>query len=217
MSRNAGAILDQRVSVARALARLRAPRPRATCPPMRRAPRARRVLRSKPARSGRRGGRREDGENVVAVLALRLRHVHLEPVVEVAERLGPVAVVDEPVEGREERDTVGNRGVVDLGMRPPPLARSRTPSARKRFAAKARSAVAQRELLDSGYQRSARSHSRASPGVRRPPPRRGVEDLEHRRHVPVRPTSGASRRASLPSGPQLAREHGPARSSSRRM
>ena len=51
----------------------------------------------------------EDGQDVVAVLALRLRHVHLEAVVEVEERLGAVAVVDQPVERGEERDAVGHR------------------------------------------------------------------------------------------------------------
>src|SRR5262249_11584080 len=41
----------------------------------------------------------QDREHVVAVLALRLRYVHLEAVEEVPERVGAVAVVDEPVEG----------------------------------------------------------------------------------------------------------------------
>ena len=40
----------------------------------------------------------EQRQHVVAVLPLRLRHEHLQPVVEVPERLGAGAVGDEPVE-----------------------------------------------------------------------------------------------------------------------
>ena len=106
----------------------------------------------------------EDRQDVVAVLALRLRHVHLEAVVEVEERLGPVAVVDEAVEGREERDAVGNRVRRRSRDAPPsPSASSRTPSARKRCSANARSASRSETVSTSGYQRSARSHSRLPP------------------------------------------------------
>src|SRR5215510_3165577 len=61
----------------------------------------------------------EDREDVVAELALRLRDVHLEPVVEAEQRLGPVAVVDEPVEGGEEGDAVRHGIGAYLGMRLP--------------------------------------------------------------------------------------------------
>jgi hypothetical protein len=61
----------------------------------------------------------EEREHVVAVLALRLRDVHLEPVAEVPERLGAVAVVDEAVERREERRAVGHRPVARVGVREP--------------------------------------------------------------------------------------------------
>ncbi len=54
----------------------------------------------------------QDRDDVVAVLALRLRHVHLEPVVEAPEELGARAVVDQPVERREERDAVRRDGAV---------------------------------------------------------------------------------------------------------
>src|SRR5262249_9766179 len=47
-----------------------------------------------------------DGRDVVAVRALRLRHVHLEPVAEAPEKLGAIAVVDEPVERGEKGHAV---------------------------------------------------------------------------------------------------------------
>src|SRR5262249_12823779 len=43
----------------------------------------------------------------------------LEAVEEVEERLGPVAVVDEAVEGREERHSIRHRAGVDIRMRLP--------------------------------------------------------------------------------------------------
>jgi len=58
-------------------------------------------------------------EHVVPVLALELRDVHLEPVVEGEERFQPRAVVDQPVERRKERDAVGNGAVVRIGVRAP--------------------------------------------------------------------------------------------------
>ena len=87
----------------------------------------------------------EDGEDVVAVLALRRRHVHLEPVEEVPERLGAGAVVDEPVEGREERDALGNRAVLGLRVRHEPAAlaaarRARGSASRRRAFAPVRAA-----------------------------------------------------------------------------
>src|SRR5687768_18058993 len=54
----------------------------------------------------------EKRQDVVAVLALRLRHEHLEPVAKVPERFGAVAVVDEAVEGGEE-DGAFRDGPVD--------------------------------------------------------------------------------------------------------
>src|SRR5436305_6695034 len=50
----------------------------------------------------------EQGQNVVAVLALRLRDVHLQPIVEFEERFRTVSVVHESVEWREKRDPVRN-------------------------------------------------------------------------------------------------------------
>ena len=41
---------------------------------------------------------REQRQDVVPVLALRRGHVHLEPVAEVEQRLGPIAVVHEAIE-----------------------------------------------------------------------------------------------------------------------
>ena len=84
---------------------------RARCRPRRRAPRA-------SSSSGRSAARcdptisspDEDRQDVVAVLPLRLRHVHLEAVVEVEERLGAVAVVDQAVEGGEEASRGRGRG-----------------------------------------------------------------------------------------------------------
>ena len=61
----------------------------------------------------------EQREDVVAVLALRGRHVHLEPVAEPEERLGAVAVVDEPVERREQRCALRDWPVDGVGVRAP--------------------------------------------------------------------------------------------------
>ena len=58
----------------------------------------------------------EDRQDVVAVLALRGRDVHLEPVVEIEERLCPVAIVDEAIERREERHAIGNLGATHIGV-----------------------------------------------------------------------------------------------------
>src|SRR6187200_1799080 len=65
----------------------------------------------------------EDGQDVVAVLPLRPRHVHLEPVAEVEERLGAVAVVDQSVERGEEGHAVGDGAVGDIGVGFTPLGR----------------------------------------------------------------------------------------------
>ena len=62
---------------------------------------------------------RQEREDVVAVLALRLGDVHLEPVAEPEESFGSVAVVDEPVEGGEEGRPVRHRAVARIGMRLP--------------------------------------------------------------------------------------------------
>ena len=70
---------------------------------------------------------------------------------EVEERLGAVAVVDQAVEGREERDAIGDRAVGRPRDAPPSPSRvSRTPSARKRCSAKRALGLAQRDLLDLG-------------------------------------------------------------------
>ena len=53
----------------------------------------------------------EERQHVVAVLALRLRHVHLEAVEEVEERVRAVAVVDQAVEGGEKRGAIGDGAV----------------------------------------------------------------------------------------------------------
>ena len=103
----------------------------------------------------------QERQDVVAVLALRLRHVHLEAVVEVPERLGAVAVVDEPVERREQRRAIGHRPVGRVGVGVPAASSSsRTPCARKRRSASIRSASRSGTVSVSGYQRSARSQSR---------------------------------------------------------
>ena len=62
-------------------------------------------------------------EHVVAVLALRGRHVHLQPVAEAEERLGPVPVVDQAVEGGEDGDPIEHVAVHRLGMRLEPPCR----------------------------------------------------------------------------------------------
>ena len=61
----------------------------------------------------------EQRQHVVAVLALRLRDVHLEPVAEAPQRLGPRAVVDQAVEGREQRRPVRHRLVAHVRVREP--------------------------------------------------------------------------------------------------
>src|SRR6266545_4489262 len=58
----------------------------------------------------------QDREDVVAVLALGLGDIHLEPVAEAPQRFGPLAVVDEPVERREKGDPIADGPVVRLGM-----------------------------------------------------------------------------------------------------
>src|SRR4030095_6149896 len=62
----------------------------------------------------------QDRQHVVPELTLRLRDVHLESVVEVPEELPAIAVVNEPVERREERDAVRHRIVRDLWVHVPP-------------------------------------------------------------------------------------------------
>src|SRR4029450_5659034 len=57
----------------------------------------------------------------VAFFAFRPRAVHLEAVVEVEERLGPVTIVDEPVERGQERDAVRDGVVGYVGMSLPTL------------------------------------------------------------------------------------------------
>ena len=64
----------------------------------------------------------EDREHVVAVLALGGRDVHLEAIAEAEERLGPVAVRDQLVERREQRDPVRDRAVLGVGVGVPPVA-----------------------------------------------------------------------------------------------
>src|SRR5215467_9903832 len=65
----------------------------------------------------------EQRQDVVAVLALGLRHVHLEPEAEVEERLGPIPVVDEAIERRKQRRAVRDVSVRDVRMRFPALLR----------------------------------------------------------------------------------------------
>ena len=116
----------------------------------------------------------QDREDVVAVLALRLRDVHLEPVEEVPERLGAVAVVDEPVERREERDARAHAPVLGLGVqRRGGLARA---SRRARGNASRRAAAALRRAARSPSPgTSARRGPRAAglPAGRRPRSGRG--------------------------------------------
>src|SRR5439155_15810120 len=64
----------------------------------------------------------EQRQDVVAELALRLRHVHLEPVVEAEQRFGSIAVVDEAVERGEERDAIRDGAVSGLRMCLPAVA-----------------------------------------------------------------------------------------------
>src|SRR5438067_2793806 len=61
----------------------------------------------------------QNRQHVVAVLALRLRHVHLEPVVKPEQRLGPVTVVDEAVERGEKRRAGGHVAVARLRVHLP--------------------------------------------------------------------------------------------------
>src|SRR6266550_5692756 len=69
----------------------------------------------------------QERQDVVAVLALRRRDVHLQSVVEVEERLGAIAVVHEAVERRQQRRPVGHRRVarVRVGV-PLPLLQADT-------------------------------------------------------------------------------------------
>ena len=131
----------------------------------------------------------EDREDVVAVLALRRRDVHLEPVEEVPERLGAVAVVDEAVERREEVDARGTgpssaSGCATSRPRSQPHAERaeallvvEPPRLRERRASRSR-----------GYQRSARSQTRCLPC--RPTTAtwpRACEELEHEAHLALAP------------------------------
>ena len=114
---------------------------------------------------------------------------------EVEQRLGAVAVVDQPVEGGEEGDAVGNRGVGDLGMRLPALrasaARRARGSASPRRRARRRAA---RPSRPRGYQRSARSHSLLPRCGRRPPRRHGCSGSGACSATFRAPHQGASRR-----------------------
>ena len=112
-------------------------------------------------------GAAEDRQDVVAVLALRLRHEHLEPVVEAEQRLRAVAIVDQAVERGEERDAVGHRR---RRARPdaPPSHRARA-ARRARGSGRSvdrRSASRSGSASVSGSTRSARSQRRCPP--RRP-------------------------------------------------
>jgi hypothetical protein len=63
----------------------------------------------------------EDRQDVVAVLPLRGRDIHLQSVPKAPERLRPGAVVDEPVKGGEEGDAPRrHRAVGRVGMREQP-------------------------------------------------------------------------------------------------
>ena len=109
----------------------------------------------------------EDGQDVVAVLPLRRRDVHLEPVVEVPERLGAGAVVDEPVERGEERRAGRDRRVLGLRVRDQPAAlEPHAERAEALLREQLLGAVGQRIVSVSGYQRPARSQTRCLP--RRP-------------------------------------------------
>ena len=155
----------------------------------------------------------QDRQDVVAVLALRLRHVHLEPVVEAPERLGAVAVVDEPVERGEERRARSaparrrRRGCASQ----PALARAGRPA---RGSAARRSALAPPASGTgsvSGYQRSARSQSRCR--RRRPTTAtspRSASEHQHERHLRGCPTRRWSSRLAGRVILDLAREQRPA-------
>ena len=65
-------------------------------------------------------GAAEDGQDVVAVPALRGRDVHLEAVPEAEELRGAFAVVHEPVERRQQHRPAGSGAALeDVTVRPP--------------------------------------------------------------------------------------------------
>ena len=61
----------------------------------------------------------EEREDVVPVLALCGRHVHLQAVAKVEERLRSIPVVNEAIERREKRYAVGNGAIVRVCVSDP--------------------------------------------------------------------------------------------------
>ena len=75
------------------------------------------------ARRARRAGRRRGSAGRSSRTPASPWDEHLEAVPEAEERLGPVAVVDQAVEGREQRDPVGDLAAAGVRMRLPALGR----------------------------------------------------------------------------------------------
>src|SRR5262245_21955990 len=130
----------------------------------------------------------EDRQDVVAVLPLRLRHVHLEPVAEVEERFGAVAVVDQPVEGGEERHAIRDGAVHCIRVRLPSIGSEVDTERAEALLGALALGVTQRNPLGLGVPTLAEipqalsvaaAHDRHAPAA--------VEDLEHHGHVAVAP------------------------------
>ena len=193
-------------------------RQRVRCRPRHRAPRDVSSCGRSAARPGRRAGRRR-GSGARSSRTGASPAARTSPAgKEVEERLGPVSVVDEPIEGREEGNAVGGRPVFGLRMRLPPFRVSRTPSARNAA-----------PLSASPPREAATVSGLGPPALRRDP--RGA-DLPWRphRHLAPRPSRSraCARRGAVPppavcSPPRVARRRssssrprsGPRRSSSR--
>ena len=152
----------------------------------------------------------EDRQDVVAVFALRLRHVHLEAVAEVEERLRAVAVVDETVEGGEERDAIGDGRVRRVRMRLPALLRQPHALRAETLLREHTVGLARRHRLDRripALGEIPQSLLSLPPGDRDDAVR--LEDLEHQRHLAAPPPAVGLVRSGRRLVLELAREHRP--------
>ena len=109
----------------------------------------------------------EEREHVVAVLALRLRHVHLEAVAEAPERLGAFAVVDQPVERREQRGAVGHGPSIASGCARHSPSTSSTPACGSALLAEPLPLSRTVTVSVSGYQRGPDPRAAGRRGARR--------------------------------------------------
>ena len=135
----------------------------------------------------------EQRQDVVAVLALRLRDVHLEPVAKAPEGLRPVAVLDEAVERRQHRHAVRDRLVGDVRVCMPLAALQPDAERAKRRRARAR---ARPRATSASRSRARRARAEIPEPVRADAPgdpdlAAPRQDLHHQPQLPVAPPAVA--------------------------